>query len=77
MAKVTERLAVNKQRSRRFHTERFNLKKLNEVESKERYRIEVSNRFLALEDFNAEVELVAVGKRLEYKNFSQRKSRLF
>jgi hypothetical protein len=34
MAKVRERLVVNKQRSQRFHMERFNLKKLNDVESK-------------------------------------------
>jgi hypothetical protein len=33
VAKVRERLAVNKQRSNRFHMERFNLKKLNEVKS--------------------------------------------
>jgi hypothetical protein len=32
VAKVRERLAVNKQRSHRFHMERFSLKKLNEVE---------------------------------------------
>jgi hypothetical protein len=31
---VRERLAVNKQRSQRFDIERFNLKKLNEVEGK-------------------------------------------
>jgi hypothetical protein len=30
VAKVRERLAVNKQRSHRFHMERFNLKKLND-----------------------------------------------
>jgi hypothetical protein len=35
VVKFRERLAVNKQRSHRFHTERFNLKKLNEVEGKE------------------------------------------
>jgi hypothetical protein len=35
VAKVRDRLAVNKQRSHRFHVERFNLKKLNEVEGKE------------------------------------------
>jgi hypothetical protein len=44
VAKVRERLAVNKQRSHRFPKERFNLKKLNEVEGKEQYRVEVSNR---------------------------------
>jgi hypothetical protein len=34
VAKVRERLPVNKQRSHRFHMERFNLKKLNQVEGK-------------------------------------------
>jgi hypothetical protein len=32
VAKFRERLAVNKQRSHRFHKERFSLEKLNEVE---------------------------------------------
>jgi hypothetical protein len=53
VAKVRERLAVNKQRLQRFHLERFNLKKLNEVGSKEQFRVEVSNRFAALEDLDA------------------------
>jgi hypothetical protein len=35
VAKVKERLAVNNRRSHRFHMERFNLKKFNEVEGKE------------------------------------------
>jgi hypothetical protein len=34
--------------------ERFNLKKLNEVEVKDKYRVEVSNRSAALEDLDAE-----------------------
>jgi hypothetical protein len=50
VAKVRERLAVNKQRSQRFDMGRFNLKKLNEVEDKELFRVDVSNRFAALED---------------------------
>jgi hypothetical protein len=37
--------------------ERFNLKKLNEVEGKEQYRVEASDRFTALEDWDAEVEI--------------------
>jgi hypothetical protein len=52
VAKVRERLAVNKQRSHKFHTERFNLKKLNTVEGKEQYHAEVSNKFAALEDLD-------------------------
>jgi hypothetical protein len=57
VAKIRERIAVNKQGSHKFHMERFNLKELNEVEGKEKYRVEVSNRFAALEDLDAEVEI--------------------
>jgi hypothetical protein len=57
VAKVRERLAVNKQRSHRFDMERFNLKKLNDVEAKEQFCVEVSNRLAALEDLDTEVEI--------------------
>jgi hypothetical protein len=60
VAKVRERLVVNKQRSQRFHMERFNLKKLNEVEGKEKYLDEVSIKFASLEDLDdldTEVEI--------------------
>jgi hypothetical protein len=40
-----------------FHVVRFNLNKLNEVEGKEQYRAEISNRFAALEIFDAEVDI--------------------
>jgi hypothetical protein len=36
---------------------RLKLMKLNEVESKENYSVQVSNRFAALEDLDAEVEI--------------------
>jgi hypothetical protein len=75
--KVRERLAVNKQRSQRFHMERFNLKKLKEVEGKEQFCVEVSNRFAALEDLDAEVEIKCLGNdERESTNFCQRESRL-
>jgi hypothetical protein len=41
VVKVRKKLAVNKQISQRFHMERFNLKKLNEVGDKEQLRFEV------------------------------------
>jgi hypothetical protein len=41
VAKVRERLAESKQTMHKFHMERFNLKKLNEVEGKEQYRVEI------------------------------------
>jgi hypothetical protein len=78
VAKIRERLAVNKQRSQRFHMERFNLKKLNEVDSKEQFLVEVSNRFAALGDLDAEVNSNSAWETVrETKNLSQRESRLF
>jgi hypothetical protein len=50
VAKVRERLAVSKQVIHRVHMERFNFKKLNEVEGKEQYHVEISNRFTDLEN---------------------------
>jgi hypothetical protein len=57
VAKIRERIAVNKQGKQKLHVEKFNLKKLNEVEGKEKYRVETSNRLAALEDLDAEVEI--------------------
>jgi hypothetical protein len=37
--------------------EKFSLKKLNKVEGKEQYHVEVSNRFAALKDLDAEVNI--------------------
>jgi hypothetical protein len=61
VAKVRYRLTVNKHKSHRFHMERFNLKKLNEVEGKDQYLAEVS--IAALEDSGTEVEIIGVWQR--------------
>jgi hypothetical protein len=37
--------------------ERFNLKKLNEIQGKELRRVEISNRFAALENVDTEVDI--------------------
>jgi hypothetical protein len=37
--------------------ERFNLKKLNKVEGKEQYHVEISNRLAALENLDTEVDV--------------------
>jgi hypothetical protein len=55
VAKVRERLAMSKQTTHRVHMERFNLKKLNEVEDKEQYCVEISNRFTDMEKLDTEV----------------------
>jgi hypothetical protein len=48
--------------------EGFNLKKLNEVESKERYCSEVSPRFAALDDLDAEVEINSAWETIREKS---------
>ena len=50
IAKVRERLAVDKQAAQRFDRQRFNLRKLNEPEVRELYQVEITNRFAALEN---------------------------
>jgi pyocin large subunit-like protein len=37
--------------------ERFNPKKLNEAEVREQYRVEILNRFAALENLDSEVDI--------------------
>jgi hypothetical protein len=57
--------------------ERFHLKKLNKVEGKEQFRVEVSNSFVALEDMDAEVEINSAWETIrENINISARESLL-
>ncbi|PNF22036.1 hypothetical protein B7P43_G10581 [Cryptotermes secundus] len=56
VAKIRERLAVSKQ-THSVHTERFNLKKLSEVEGKEQYRVDISKRFAVLENLETVVHV--------------------
>jgi hypothetical protein len=41
----------------KFDMERFSLKKLNEVEGKEQYQVEITNRFAALENNDDYVDI--------------------
>jgi hypothetical protein len=52
VAKCRERLSVHKQTVQKFNMERFNLKNLNNVELKELYKVEIINRFSALENLD-------------------------
>jgi hypothetical protein len=51
VVKVRERLALRKKKKtvHKFYGERFNLRKLKELEVKEKYQIKITNRFAALE----------------------------
>jgi hypothetical protein len=65
VAKVRERLALNKQRSCIFHRERFSCKKLNEVEGQQKYHIEVSNSLQLYKIWTLRRKLLVLGKPLE------------
>ena len=41
-------MAVSKQTTQKFDVERFNLSKLNELEVRKQYQIEITDRFAAL-----------------------------
>jgi len=57
VAKVRERLAVNKQEAQRLDGETFNMRKLNELEVRVQYQIEITNRFAALENLSDDEDI--------------------
>ena len=48
VANVRERLSVIKKEAQKLDGERFNLRKLKDLEVKKQYQIEITNRFSAL-----------------------------
>ena len=55
--KIRERLAVSKQAAQKFDGERFNLRKLNELELRKQYQIENTNRFATLENLRDDEDI--------------------
>jgi hypothetical protein len=49
MAKLRERNSVSKQTRQKSNLERFELRKFNDIEVKEKNQVEISNRFAALD----------------------------
>jgi hypothetical protein len=64
VAKVREKLAVRKQAAQKFDGIRFNLRKLNDLEVRKQYQIEITNRFAALENVRTRT-LIGLGKALK------------
>jgi hypothetical protein len=56
VAKVRERLAIRKQAAQKSDGGRFNLRKLNDLEVRKQYEIEITNRFAALENVSEDDE---------------------
>jgi len=45
-------MAVSKQSAQKYDKERLNFKKLNELEVRKQYQIDITNRFAALENLS-------------------------
>jgi Fe-S-cluster formation regulator IscX/YfhJ len=58
MAKLRERISVTKQAKQKCDLERFDLRKLNDIKIKEKYQVEISNRFVALENLDDSLNTV-------------------
>jgi hypothetical protein len=50
--KVRERFAVRKQTAQKFDWETFNLRKLNDLEIRKQYQIEITKGFAALKNLS-------------------------
>jgi hypothetical protein len=57
VAKLRNRISVHKRVRQNFDLERFDLKKLNVLEVKEKYQVEISNRFATLESLDESSEI--------------------
>ena len=56
-AKVREILAVSKPAAHKFDVERFNLRKLNELEVRKHYQTDITKRFAALKKLSESEEM--------------------
>jgi hypothetical protein len=50
-------MAVRKQAAQKFDGVRFNLRKLNDLEVRKHYRIDITNRFAALENVSEDEDI--------------------
>jgi len=57
VAKVREKLEVCKRAAQKFHVERFNFRKLNELEVRRQYQFKISKRSAGLDKLNDSEEI--------------------
>jgi 50S ribosomal subunit-associated GTPase HflX len=65
VAKFRERLTESKQEKQNLDGERFNLRKLNEMEFRKQNQIEITNRFAALENLNNDEDINRVWENVK------------
>jgi hypothetical protein len=52
---------------------KFSIKKLNQIEGKEQYHVEISNRFTALENLDTEVDINRASKNVRISKFQPKR----
>ena len=57
IAKVRERLAVGKQAAQKLDRQRFNVSKLNDLEVRKQYQIDITKKLASLENLNEDEDV--------------------
>jgi hypothetical protein len=70
VAKLRERISVSKQERQKFDLERFDLRKLDDIEVKEKYQAGISNRFVALENFDESLGINSAWESIREKTYA-------
>jgi hypothetical protein len=65
MAKLRERISVNERIRQNLYLERFDLKKLDDIQVKEKYYVETSSSFAALKSLDEILDINNVWEILE------------
>ena len=65
VAKVRKRLAVRKQEAQKSDEGRFNLRRLNDLEVRKQYQIEIKNRLAALENVSEDEDINRAWKSIK------------
>jgi hypothetical protein len=65
VAKLRDRISVSKRARRKFDLERFELRKLDDVEVKEKYQVQISNRYAALGNSNESLDIKSTSESIK------------
>ena len=65
---------VSKQAAQKFDVERFNLRKLSELQVRKQYQIKISNRFAALDTLNDREDIKRACENKENMKTSSKES---
>jgi hypothetical protein len=71
VAKLRERISVSKETRKNFDLEKFNLKRLDDVEDRGKLQVEISNRFEAAEGLDVSFDINNASKNIRVKSRPQ------